>query len=173
MIEKETLEHWGYKFSLRTIRQAQSAMSNRLCAKRIQDACDEITRTHHRSMGHSVQTGRIEYDRQARAIPCQDDEMECHKVLCDYLHIHQWGLDGGSTHKAVEILEETSKVDLFEEIKDTLGTLLRLVEKAQLASPSSGLPEDLKAQKKTNADGGLDGGGDWSECSFSLLQTAF
>jgi len=69
-------------------------MLNWLGIKHLQDACDEIMKTHHRSMGHSEQTGCIEYGWEAQVTPCQDDEMECHKILCNYLHIHQWGLDG-------------------------------------------------------------------------------
>jgi len=184
MIEKETRTYWGSGFSLRTIRQAQAAMSNRLGIKRLQDACDDITKTHHRSMGHSEQTGRIEYDREAQVTPCQDDKMERHKILCDYVHIHQWGLDGRSTHRPVGIQEEISSAPMMTRIEDrlkriegtletfskTMEALSRLV-KNQQTPPGSGLPRDLRRHEemqdededmyRDGADLGVLGGADW------------
>lgn len=93
MIGDITEEVWGARFQLRTMRQAQAAMSRRLGIEQLIIKSNAILDAHHIAMKHSANTGRREYDREERAVPIGDEAMECQKILCDYLHDRQWGLD--------------------------------------------------------------------------------
>ena len=95
MIGNVTEKQWGARFQLQAIRQAQAAMSRKIGIQQLLEKAEEITSAHHHAMKHSVRTGIIQYDREDRALPCDDDEMQRQRLLCDYIHCHQWGLGGG------------------------------------------------------------------------------
>lgn len=56
-------------------------MSDCLGIQELSTRADKILTAHHYAMKHSVKTGRIEYNREDRAVPCHDDEME-HQSSC-------------------------------------------------------------------------------------------
>ena len=88
-----TQEVWGARFQLRTMRQAQGAMSDRLGLAQLNSSFSRVVNAHHNAMGHSAFTGTTEYAREDKLVPCHEDEMELQKNMCDVIHHLQWGLD--------------------------------------------------------------------------------
>ena len=118
MVGSITQKEWGVCFTIQTMHQAQSAMLDKAGLRQLSQEASKIHGAHYNAMRHSARTGKKEYNREDRAVPCNDNEMEVQWMMCNFIHQFQWKLNESKAKKPCNPVQ-----DFMARIKQWIGLI--------------------------------------------------